>query len=219
MEMENEIEPKPSKIFAFVDRNNLDRTTKDLLGFAIDWEKLSQHLRAKRAEGRSWMCEKVFIYTGVREWDVVGLTAKHTKQGYEARIRTSFPQKDKVREHSYTCSACGIDGKLIVTSPGAIKSNCDVDLTVDAMQCIDGATEFLIFSGDGDFEALIRHAMEHSVHVCIVSNTRRDKNGEKKFSTRLQDLITDEIASGKNRASFIDINDWRKSIEKLQNTV
>ena len=210
-----EIQVAPERVFAFVDRNNLDRTTKDLLGFAIDWEKLSQHLRTERTEGRSWMCEKVFIYTGVRELDVVGLTAKHTKQGYEARIRTSFPQRDKVREHPYICTGCGIDGKLVVTSPGAIKSNCDVDLTVDAMQCIDGATEFLIFSGDGDFEALIRHSMEHGIRVRIVSNTRRDTNGEKKFSTRLQDLIADEIASGKNRASFIDINDWRKSIEKI----
>ena len=36
------------------------------------------------------------------------------------------------------------------------KSNCDVDLTVDAMEEAGPDKEFLIFTGDGDFEYLIK---------------------------------------------------------------
>jgi len=103
-----------------------------------------------------------------------------------------------------------------VIYPGALKSNCDVDLTVDAMLLVDIATEFLLFTGDGDFEALIIYAMEHGVHVHIVSNTRRDEFGDKRFSTRLQNLLEEEISSGKRRSSFIDINDWKQSIKKRE---
>lgn len=140
------------------------------------------------------------------------MTARHTKQGYEARIRGARLQQDKIMDHAYTCE-CGNEGTIKVVQKGAIKSNCDVDLTVEAMQCVDEATQFLLFTGDGDFEALIIHAMERGIHVRIISNTRRDSNGQKRFSTRLQDLLDAERVSGKKRASFIDINDWRKAIE------
>lgn len=214
--MENEIEPRPRKIFAFIDKANLHRTTKDLLGFKVDWEKLAHYLHTGERK-HSWECERVYIFAGVNEYEVGRLAAKHTKQGYEAKIRGSKPQQDKVAKHPYTCE-CGKSGELEVTSKGAIKSNCDVDLTVEAMQCIGEATEFLLFTGDGDFEALIIHAMENGIHVRIISNTRRDVFGKKRFSTRLQDLLDSEIATGRNRASFIDINDWRKSIEKIEIT-
>ena len=214
--MENEIELKPKKIFAFVDKANLHRTTKDLLGFKVDWERLANYLHTDKRD-RPWMCERIYIFTGANEYEVGKLTATHTKQGYEARIRGSKPQQDKVVKHSYTCE-CGKSGEIEVTLKGAIKSNCDVDLTVEAMQCIGEATEFLLFTGDGDFETLIIHAMENGIHVRIISNTRRDAFGKKRFSTRLQDLLDSEIATSRNRASFIDINDWRKSIEKIETT-
>jgi len=212
------IQTRPDRVFAFIDRTNLDRTTKDLLNFSIDWKKLAKHLREARPEGRSWLCEKVFIYTGARHWDVVGLTSKLTRQGYEPRVRESYPQKDKLRETAYKCEGCSFEGAVQFTLSGAVKSNCDVDLTVDAMACMEDATEILLFSGDGDFEALVRYAMGKGKLVRIVSNTRRDKNGEKKFSTRFTKLLAEEIESGQKRASFIDINDWKKSIELTVNT-
>lgn len=203
--------PKPRRVFAFIDRPNLDRTTKDLLGFTVDWELLCNHLKSDQ---RKWQCEKVFIYTGTKETAVTSTTSELTKMGYEARVRSSRPQKDKIREHPYKCSGCGKEDKVSVLYPGSVKSNCDVDLTVDAMQYIDSATEFLIFTGDGDFESLIVHAMEKGVHVRIVSNTSRDKRGDKRFSTRLQTILDEEITSLEQRASFIDINDWKNSIQR-----
>ena len=199
------------KVFAFIDKANLHRTTVDLLGFKIDWGKLSAYLTSTK---RPWKCEKVYIFAGVPEYDVGRITAKHTREGYEAHIRGSKLQQGKTIECGYTCEECEKVGTHSVAIRGAIKSNCDVDLTVEAMQCIGDASEFLLFTGDGDFEALIVHAMNTDIRVRIISNTRRDANGRKRFSTRLQDLLDAEIATGRKRASFIDINDWRKAIEK-----
>ena len=50
------------------------------------------------------------------------------------------------------------------------KSNCDVDLTVDAMEEAGPGKEFFIFTGDGDFEYLIRKVVEKSTKVYIVSS-------------------------------------------------
>lgn len=202
---------KPVKTFAFIDKANLHRTTKDLLGFRVDWKKLADYLLSEK---RIWICEKVYIFAGTNEYEVGKLTARHTRERYDAHIRSSKPQQDKTTEHPFICEDCGKEGKLPVVSRGAIKSNCDVDLTVEAMQCIEEATQFLLFTGDGDFESLIIYAMDKGIHVRIVSNTKRDSFGKKRFSTRLQVLLDAEIATGRKRASFIDINDWRKAIEK-----
>jgi uncharacterized LabA/DUF88 family protein len=148
---------KPRKVYAFIDRPNIDRTSKDLLGFSIDWERLNTHLKSDQ---RKWQCEKVFMYMGTKETTLSKTIATVTKQGYEARVRSSKPQRDKIREHSYRCTNCSHEDKIVVTYPGSMKSNCDVDLTVDVMQCLHDATEIMLFSGDGDFESLLVHAME-----------------------------------------------------------
>ena len=53
------------------------------------------------------------------------------------------------------------------------KSNCDVDLTVDAMEYSGPNTEFYIFTGDGDFEYLIRKVVSKSSVVHIVSSAKK----------------------------------------------
>src|ERR1700722_14480522 len=177
---------KPRRAFAFIDRPNIDRTTKDLLNFKIDWRRLSEHLQS---EERPWKCEKSYIYGGAKDTQVARAVAKFTKMGYEARIRASKPQKDRIREYDCGCDACGNPHKLSITTPGGIKSNCDVALTVDAMLHVEEATDFVILSGDGDFEPLILHAIERGVHVWVVSNTGKDKKGDRVFSSRLQIVI------------------------------
>ena len=53
------------------------------------------------------------------------------------------------------------------------KSNCDVDLTVDAMEYSGPNTEFYIFTGDGDFEYLIRKVVSKGSVVHIVSSAKK----------------------------------------------
>ncbi len=210
------MQAKPRRVFAFIDRPNIDRTTKDLLGFRIDWGRLYEHLKS---ETRKWRCEKVYIYGGAKETQASKMVAKFTKLGYEAKIRPSKPQKDKVRVYDCSCGTCSTPHTLTVTTPGGIKSNCDVALTVDAMLHIEEATDLILFSGDGDFEPLILHAIERGVHMWLVSNTGRDKKGDRVFSSRLQIILDEEIASGQKRVSFIDIRSWEASIKKAEKPV
>ena len=51
------------KRYAFIDVQNTASTTRKLLGFLIDWEKLCAYLKDK------WKCEKVFFYSGIDEGD------------------------------------------------------------------------------------------------------------------------------------------------------
>ncbi|KKR47788.1 MAG: hypothetical protein UT97_C0003G0001, partial [Parcubacteria group bacterium GW2011_GWC2_40_31] len=54
------MEEKKNKI-ALVDVQNTESTTKQLLGFLVDWRKLYEFLK------NDWKCEKVILYSGVDE--------------------------------------------------------------------------------------------------------------------------------------------------------
>ena len=93
------------------------------------------------------------------------------------------------------------------------KSNCDVDLTVDAMEEAGTDKEFLIFTGDGDFEYLIKKAIEKGTKVYIVSsNAGVKKPGiiTKRLSTKLKTLIRDN----RKKVHFIEIDSWKMRIKK-----
>jgi uncharacterized LabA/DUF88 family protein len=94
------------------------------------------------------------------------------------------------------------------------KSNCDVDLTVDAMQLLGQDNTFYLFTGDGDFEYLIKTAIKNKTKVIMVSNTRKIKIGPRyftsRFSTKLRKLINDYPGM----VIFQDINNYRRKIEK-----
>jgi uncharacterized LabA/DUF88 family protein len=93
------------------------------------------------------------------------------------------------------------------------KSNCDVDLTVDAMEMAGPDSEFLIFTGDGDFEYLIRKIVEKGTKVYIVSSNAGERKpglNTKRFSTKLKDLVN----KNRGRINMIDINSWKFKIKK-----
>ena len=76
------------------------------------------------------------------------------------------------------------------------KSNCDVDLTVDSMELAGPNTEFYIFTGDGDFEYLIKKAVEKGSIVHIVSSAKKitDNSGRvtSRFSAKLRKLTEED---------------------------
>ncbi len=93
------------------------------------------------------------------------------------------------------------------------KSNCDVDLTVDAMEIASTKTEFLIFTGDGDFDYLIRKVVERGTKVYIVSSNagvRKPGINTKRLSTRLKSLVD----GNRGKINLIDINSWKMRIKK-----
>ena len=94
------------------------------------------------------------------------------------------------------------------------KSNCDVDLTVDAMEMAEAGNEFYIFTSDGDFAYLIKKVSGKGAKVHIVSNSKKIQSGPRyyfsRFSTKLRKLVSDNP----NLVDFINIDNIRFRIQK-----
>ena len=54
---------------------------------------------------------------------------------------------------------------------GHHKGNIDVDLTIDAVHLLDSYDSFILLSGDGDFESLLKYLKAHKKR-CIVMSTK-----------------------------------------------
>jgi uncharacterized LabA/DUF88 family protein len=78
---------------------------------------------------------------------------------------------------------------------GFHKGNLDVELTIDAVHNRDNFQSFVLFSGDSDFEALIKYMRRYKKN-CIVISTK--------------DHISIELL---RQAKFIDLKKLRKEIE------
>lgn len=202
--------PTPKiKRFAFIDVQNTATTTQKLLGFIIDWQKLCKYLNEK------WKCEKVFFYSGIDEGDTE--TAKEfetlSKNGCIVKTKTVFAYKKPDKKISIKCVECGKDNVEVVDMGYNRKSNCDVDLTVDAMEMAGPDTEFLIFTGDGDFDYLIRKVVEKGTKVYIVSSNagiRKPGINTKRLSTKLKSLVDEN----RGKINLIEINSWKMKIKK-----
>ena len=193
------------KRMAFIDVYNTINTTEKLLNFSIDWEKLYNHLKNK------WNCEKVFFYSGIDVGDID--TEQEYKKlealGYTIRIKTTIPYKNKDKQVNIKCKKCGFENIETIRGGYKKKSNCDVELTVDALENAEKDAELLIFTGDGDFEYLIRVLTEKKdAYVCIVSNGSKNAVTDKRFSHKLRKLFTHD------KVKFVDIDSWRNIIKK-----
>ena len=57
--------------------------------------------------------------------------------------------------------------------PGALKSNCDVDLTFYAMRDKDLFERVLFLTGDGDFEILLKYFVLIKKQLIVIANAKR----------------------------------------------
>ncbi|MFA5023109.1 MAG: NYN domain-containing protein [Candidatus Paceibacterota bacterium] len=198
------------KKYAFVDVQNTDTTTRKILGFVIDWPKFFSFLT------NNWHCDKVFLYSGIDRGDVE--TAKEfedlEKTGCIVQSKTIFAYKNKDKEIKIDCPFCQKQFVEKVDMGYNHKSNCDVDLTVDAMELAGPNTEFYIFTGDGDFEYLIKKAVEKGSIVHIVSSAKRIRSGPRyfisRFSTKLRKLTEEDGGP----VDFLNIDNLKNRIKK-----
>jgi uncharacterized LabA/DUF88 family protein len=201
---------KNKKRYAFIDVQNTASTTRKLLGFLIDWHKLYAYLTDK------WKCEKVFFYSGIDEGD--DETAKEFESlkgaGCIVKTRTVFSYKKPDKTISIKCVACGKENAEVVDMGYNRKSNCDVDLTVDAMEYAGPDKEFLIFTGDGDFDYLIKRLVEKGTKVYVVSSNAGIKKpglNTKRLSTRLKEVMKQHE---QGKIDLINIDSWKMKIQK-----
>ena len=204
------MDDSPKKRYAFIDVQNTEGTANQVLGFVVDWQKLYQYLKEQ------WKCEKIFFYSGVdQDNDTKAdeyLALKNL--GYEMQVKPYKIYKNPDKIIKISCPKCSnqIDYKI----EGGVrwKSNCDAELSVDATNLAKAGVEFLIFSGDGDFEYVIRNAVEKGVKVYVVSSTKKIKVAPRysisRFSTKLRELIAEK----KDSVFYVDISLWRLKIKK-----
>lgn len=196
--------------YAFIDVQNTDITTKKLLGFVIDWQKLYNFLKD------SWNCNRVFLYIGVDEGDLdtTKILEELEKDGCIVRSKTVFAYKNKDKDLKVICPDCRKEFIEHIDMGYNRKSNCDVDLTVDAMEMAGANNEFYIFTGDGDFAYLIKKVSGKGTKVHIVSNGKKIRSGPRyyfsRFSTKLRKLVSDNP----NLVDFINIDNIRFRIQK-----
>ena len=199
-----------NRCFAFIDVQNTETTTRKILGFLIDWKKLYFFLK------NEWKCEKVFFYSGIDAGDLE--TEKDFKalsnSGCIVHSKVVFAYKNKNKILQIKCPECENEFNEIIDMGYNRKSNCDVDLTVDAMEHAGLNTEFYIFSGDGDFEYLIRKIITKGSIVHIVSSAKKVKSGVNysisRFSTKLRKLTQEK---GKP-VDFLNIDNLKFKIKK-----
>lgn len=204
------MDPKTPVRYAFIDVQNTEGTVSQLLGFVIDWHKLYQYLKEQ------WNCERIFFYSGIEQGneDKANEYLALSKLGYEMHAKPYNIYKNPGKVIKITCPKCSnaIDYK----TEGGVrwKSNCDAELSVDATNLAKEGVEFLILSGDGDFEYVIRNAVEKGVKVYVVSSAKKIKVAPRysvsRFSTKLRELVAEKRES----VFFKDINDWKMRIKK-----
>lgn len=120
MEKQNKIK------IALVDVQNTESTTKQLLGFLVDWKRLYEFLK------NDWKCEKVILYSGIDEGDLEKTKEFEIleKDGCLVRVKTVFAYKNKDKNIKVKCPKCENEFVEIVSMGYNKKSNCmDRDIT------------------------------------------------------------------------------------------
>lgn len=199
------------KRYAFIDVQNTASTTQNMLGFVIDWTKLLDYLKNKKS------CREVIFYTGIENGDIE--TANEFDvlskiSGCIVRSKSIFVYKNKNKVVAIKCGNCGSENAHTVDMGYRKKSNCDVELSVDFMERVDKETEMFIFTGDGDFEYLIRKSLEKGVKkVSVYAYAGKDiKAGvtHSTYSTKLKSLV----AKQGTRVFYTSLKDIMNIVKK-----
>ena len=137
----------PDRIALFIDGSNLYAATRTL-GFDIDYKKL---LREFGSRGR---LVRAFYFTALLE-----------DQEYSS-IR---PLVDWLDYNGYAVVTRPAREFVDATGRRRVKGNMDIDLAVRAMEMAGHLDHIVLFSGDGDFRALVEALQRKGLRVSVVS--------------------------------------------------
>jgi len=135
--------------------------------------------------------------------------------GCKMRSKIFHVYKNKDKEIKVCCPKCGNQFIEHIETGYNHKSNCDVDLTVDAMQLLKNNNTFYFFTGDGDFEYLITTAIKNQTKVILVSSTKKIKVGPRYFTSRFSTKLKKLLSNYPKAVNFENINNYKGRIEKI----
>jgi uncharacterized LabA/DUF88 family protein len=198
------------KRYAFIDVQNTETTTLKVLKFATDHEKLFTYLKER------WNCEKVFFYPGIQHDDEVrgDIFKKITELGAVVRPKYFFVYKNQNKILTTNCPKCDTEITQKIEMGNSWKCNCDVELTVDMLECADTDTELFIFSGDGDFEFLIEKVVSNGANVTIVSSAKLIPKGPRYSISRLSTKLRKLTQTTGSPVKFLEIDNIKFQIKK-----
>lgn len=164
------------RIAMFIDGANLFHTAKNI-GMNVDFKKLLN--LPERENGKLF---RAYYYSAV-------------KDGAE---ELAFVVKllDYLEYNGYT-----VVTKMSKTFNGKTKGNMDVELAVDALNLSKHYDKMYLFSGDGDFEYLVRALQYKGIQVCVISTIQTHPP-----------MIADELRRVADE--FIDLNDLRPLLSR-----
>lgn len=160
------------KVYVFIDASNIYYSQREL-GWRIDFRKLKEYL------GTNVELSKMYYYTA-----------------YD----TEYPRQRKFLDFleiiGYVIRKKKV--KFIKDSDfeegGFHKGNLDVELTIDAVHNRDDFQSLVLFSGDSDFEALLKYMRNYRKN-CVVVSTQEHISLELLKQSKFIDLkkLRDEI--------------------------
>lgn len=166
------------RLGAFIDGANLHGTAR-ALGFAIDYKRLLSHLRARG------QLVRIYYYTVVADDDEEYSSIRPLVDWLDYNGFSVVTKRG--REH------VGDDGRR------RVKGNMDVHLAVDAITLAAQLDHVMLFSGDGDFRALVADLQLRRVRVSVVSTLRSQPP-----------MVADELR--RQADQFIDLADLEEEI-------
>src|SRR3954466_4630921 len=135
------------KIALFIDGANLYAAAKSL-GFDIDYRRLLVEF-----QGKGYLL-RAYYYTALAE-----------DQEYSS-IR---PLVDWLDYNGYTMVTKPTKSFTDALGHRKIKGNMDIELTVDAMRLVEHLDHVVLFTGDGDFRALVGAMQMRGRRITVVS--------------------------------------------------
>ena len=165
------------RIALFIDGANLYATAK-ALGFDIDYKRLLALFRTKGQLVRA------LYYTALAE-----------DQEYSS-IR---PLVDWLDYNGYTMVTKPTKEFTDALGRRKIKGNMDIELTVDAMRLVESLDHVVLFTGDGDFRALVAALQQCGRRVSVVSTLQTQPP-----------MVADELR--RQADQFIDLADLEDQI-------
>lgn len=136
-----------SRVGLFIDGPNLHATSK-ALGFDIDFKRLLSQFECLGSIARA------FYYTSLPE---------------DQTQRSFRPLIDWLDYNGYTVVAKTAKDFLDDSGRRRTKANTNIELAVDAIALAEQFDQMVLFSGDGDFRAMVEAVQRRGVRVTVIS--------------------------------------------------